>query len=91
MNCLEQRCTRLPQLIDRVYLQNGVVHHDTTRDDDTDSRHQIQGMPEQPQRSQSKRNVNRDFHQHDERLQEALELGTKNEIHQQYRHEENHG
>ena len=91
MNCLHQRSAFLPQLIDGIQFQDRVVHHDTARHDDTDGRHQVQGMSEHPQRSQGKRNVYRDFHQHDERLEETLELRTQDEVHQQDGHEENHG
>ena len=90
MDGLQQRSSRFPQLVDGVNLQDGVVHHDTASHDDTDGRHQVQRMTEQPQRGQGKGYVNRDFHQHNQRLEEALELGTKDEVHQQDGHEQNH-
>ena len=47
-------------------------------------------MSEQPQRSQCKRYVNRDFHQHNQRLEETFKLSTQDKVHQQDRHEQNH-
>ena len=91
MDSLHQRSARLAELVDGIQFQDGVVHHNTTGHDDTDGRHQVQRMPEQPQRSEGKCNVYRDFHQHNERLEEALELRTKDEVHEQDGHEQNHG
>ena len=82
MDSFQQRSTCLTQLVDGIQFQDGVIHNDTACHDDTDSRHQVQRMPEQPQGSQGKGYVNRNFHQHNQRLEEALELGTQDEVHQ---------
>ena len=91
MDGFQQRSSRLTQLIDGIQLQDGVVHHDTAGHDDTDGRHQVQRMAEDPQCHQCEGNVNRDFNQHDERLQEAFELGTQDKVHQQNADKQNHG
>ena len=47
-------------------------------------------MAEQPKRYQGKGDIDRYFYQHDKRLQEAFELGTEDEVHQQDGNQQNY-
>ena len=68
MDGFQQRSACLSQFVDGVQFQDGVIDHNPTSHNNTDGRHQVQGVSEYPKRNQSKSNVNRDFHQHNQRL-----------------------
>ena len=70
------------EFVDSIQFQDGVVDDDTAGHDDTDGTHQVHGMAAYPEHQQGGCHIDRNFKQHDERLQETFELGCQDEIHQ---------
>ena len=85
-----ERHAFLTQLIDGIQFQDRVIDHDTAGDDKPDGGHQVQRMPANPQQQQSERHIYGNLRKHQQGLQEALELGGKDEIHQQQGNQQDH-
>ena len=66
----------------RDFTINAMAYNDTAGHDDTDGTHQVHGMAAYPEHQQGGCHIDRNFKQHDERLQETFELGCQDEIHQ---------
>ena len=62
---------------DSIQFQDGVVDDDTAGHDDTDGTHQVHGMAAYPEHQQGGCHIDRNFKQHDERLQETFKLGCQ--------------
>ena len=90
MNGFHQRYALFAQFIDHIELQDAVVDDDSAGDDQSDGAHQVERMTGEPEQSERETDVDGNFNQYNERLQETFELRRKDKVHEQHRYEQNH-
>ena len=74
MNGFHQRDAFFAQFIDHIELQDTVVDDDSAGNDQSDGAHQVERMTGELEQSERETDVDGDFGQYDERLQETFEL-----------------